>query len=121
MWLDFAKKGPGLTDRQVSYTLGLSLETISELKKLFNQDGLPAALDYRPPNGETLGGRSATGLNMDFEAKLIALARSEAPAGRNRWSVRLLAHQAVVNKLIPYVSHMTVHRLLKKNNLNLSS
>src|SRR4030066_203994 len=56
-----------------------------------------------------------------FEARLIALACSETPEGRRRWTVRLLAEKAVEVNLAPSVSHMTVQRILKKTNLSLIS
>jgi hypothetical protein len=56
-----------------------------------------------------------------FEARLITLACSEAPAGHNRWTVRLLAEKAVELRFASSVSHMTVQRVLKKTNLSLTS
>jgi hypothetical protein len=56
-----------------------------------------------------------------FEAHLIALACSEVPEGRRRWTVRLLAEKAVELSLASSVSHMTIQRILKKTNLNLTS
>ena len=52
---------------------------------------------------------------------MIALACSDAPEGRRRWTVRLLADKAVELRFAPSVSHMTVQRVLKKTNLNLTS
>ena len=79
------------------------------------EDGLAAALERKqsekPPREVTFDG--------DFEARLITLACSEAPEGRRRWTVRLLAEKAVELKLAPSVSHMTVQRALKKTNLSL--
>jgi len=49
----------------------------------------------------------------EFEARLIALAYSEPPEGRRRWTVRLLAEKAVEPDLASSVSHMTVQRVLK--------
>ena len=91
--------------------------TIEHLKKRFVEEGLAAALDRRqpekPPRGVTFDGA--------FEARLVALACSEAPEGRRRWTIRLLAEKAVELKLAQSVSHMTIQRLLKKTNLNLTS
>jgi hypothetical protein len=47
------------------------------------------------------------------------LACGEPPAGRNRWSLRLLADQMVALKRVDECSHMTVERTLKKTNLSL--
>ncbi len=56
-----------------------------------------------------------------FEARLIALACSEAPAGHKRWTIRLLADKVVELNVAPSVSPMTVQRILKKTNLSLTS
>jgi len=54
-------------------------------------------------------------------SNLLALACSEAPDGRNRWTVRLLAEKIVELKIVPSVSPMTVCNTLKKMNLSLIS
>jgi Homeodomain-like domain len=48
------------------------------------------------------------------EAHLIALACSEAPQGRDRWSLRLLADKAVELGIVEKLSHETVRKTLKK-------
>ena len=49
------------------------------------------------------------------EARLIALACSEAPEGRNRWSMRLLADKKALELgIVESVSHETVRKALKK-------
>jgi len=52
---------------------------------------------------------------------MISLACSEAPAGHQRWTVRLLADKAVELRFAESVSHMTVQRVLKKTSLSLTS
>jgi hypothetical protein len=52
-----------------------------------------------------------------FETRLIILACSQAPPERCHWTVRLLADKAVERCLADKLSHMTVQRLLKKNDL----
>jgi hypothetical protein len=55
-----------------------------------------------------------------FDARLTALACSPAPAGRVRWTVRLLAEKVVELKIAPKVSTMSVHRALKKMSFSLT-
>ncbi|WP_366919040.1 helix-turn-helix domain-containing protein [Geobacter sp.] len=78
---------------------------------------LDAALDRKarekPPREVTFDGV--------FEAKLIALACTDAPEGRARWTVRLLADKAVELNFAESVSHMTVQRVLKKTNFSLTA
>ena len=59
-------------------------------------------------------------LDGETEAKIIALACSEPPEGCSRWTVRLLSERAVQLHFVDSLSHMTVHRLLKKRNVSLT-
>ncbi len=43
----------------------------------------------------------------------MALACTDPPAGRARWTLQLLAAQAVVLELTPAISAMSVHRMLQ--------
>ncbi len=58
-------------------------------------------------------------LDGEAEAKIIALACSEAPKGYSKWTVRLLTSKAVELHFVDSLSHMTVQRLLKKRNISL--
>lgn len=114
---DAGPQGPAWTVADTSEAMGVTPRTIEHLKKRFVEEGLAAALERRqpekPPREVTFDGA--------FEARLIALACSETPEGRRRWTVRLLAEKAVELSLTPTVSHMTVQRILKKTNLSLTS
>ncbi len=114
---DTGSQGPAWKVEDTAEALGVSSRTIEHLKKRFVEEGLSAALERRqpekPPREVTFGG--------EFEARLIALACSQAPEGRRRWTVRLLAEKAVELDLAPTVSHMTIQRVLKKTNLSLTS
>ena len=114
---DAGPQGPAWTVADTAEAMGVTPRTIEHLKKRFVEEGLEAALDRRqpekPPRGVTFDGA--------FEARLIALACSETPKGRRRWTVRLLAEKAAELNLTPSVSHMTVQRILKKTNLSLTS
>jgi len=114
---DAGPDGPAWTVAVAAEALGVTSRTIEHLKKRFVEDGLEAALvrktREKPPRDVIFDGA--------FEARLIALACSDAPAGYQRWTVRLLADKAVELNFASSVSHMTVHRVLKKMNLSLTS
>jgi hypothetical protein len=114
---DAGPDGPAWNVSDVAAALGVTSRAIEHLKKRFVEEGLEAALERKPretpPREVTFDGA--------FEARLIALACSEAPEGRRRWTVRLLANKAVELDFAPSVSHMTVQRVLKKTNLNLTA
>lgn len=96
--------------------LGVTARTIEHIKRRFAELGLEAALRRAPrqrkPRAVTFDGA--------FEGRLIALACSEAPSGRSRWTVRLLAEKAMELGLAPSISPMTVQRILKKTNSSLT-
>ena len=56
----------------------------------------------------------------ELEARIIALACSEAPKGCARWTLRLLADKSVELQYVDSISYKTVERLLKKRNLSLT-
>ena len=113
---DAGANGPAWTVADTAAALGVTSRTIEHLKKRFVEDGIEAALERKPrekpPREVTFDGA--------FEARLIALACSDAPEGYRRWTVRLLADKAVELNFAPSVSHMTVQRVLKKTNLSLT-
>ena len=114
---DAGPDGPSWTVAVAAESLGVTSRTIEHLKKRFVEDGLEAALvrktREKPPRDVIFDGA--------FEARLIALACSDAPEGYQRWTVRLLADKAVELNFASSVSHMTVQRVLKKMNLSLTS
>jgi transposase len=114
---DAGSEGPAWAVGDVATALGVSNRTIEHVKKRFVEDGLEAALQRKPrgkPPREVI-------FDGKFEARLIALACSEAPEGHQRWTVRLLAEKVVELKFARSVSPMTVQRILKKTNLSLTS
>jgi transposase len=114
---DRGPEGAAWTVEDVSEALGVTPRMIEHLKKRFVEEGLAIALQRKeretPPREVKFDGA--------FEARLITLACSKAPEGRQRWTVRLLAEKAVESNLATSISAMSVQRLLKKTNLNLIS
>jgi hypothetical protein len=114
--LDAGEHGPKWIVTKVAEALGTTTRSLEHLKKQFIEEGLTAALNrkkrVKPPREIQFGG--------EFEAHLLALACSETPAGRQRWTVRLLAEKMVELQIVPSVSPMTVCNTLKKMNLSLT-
>lgn len=106
---DAADGGPARTDEQVAAGLNVSTRTVERVRQRFVEDGLPAAL--RPKPTKRVYARVLDGAQ---EAHLLALACSAPPAGKRRWTLRLLAEQVVELKYAGAVSHETVRRVLKK-------
>jgi transposase len=96
------------SDAQVAALCGVSPRTVARVRERFARDGFAVALQGRPHPG------SAPKLSPEQEARLIALACTAPPAGRVRWSVRLLAERAVELEAMPPVSRELVRTTLKK-------
>jgi transposase len=99
----------------VAAALGVTARTIEHLKQRFVEEGMAAALvrkASRKPRESSFDGA--------FDARLTALACSQAPDGYRRWTVRLLADKLVELKIVESVSTMTVQRSLKKTNCSLT-
>jgi transposase len=92
----------------IAAMLHTSAVTVTQTCKRMLSAGLEAALYDRPRPG------SRRKLDGRQEAHLVALACSTPPAGRERWSLRLLADRMVELGLIEEVSYATVRRVLKK-------
>ncbi len=100
----------------VATAVGLTDRALVRLKERFVKYGLDAALERKKPV------RPSRELIFDgeFAARLTQLACSEAPNGRARWTVRLLAEKLVELQIVPSVSAMTVCNVLKKTKFNLT-
>ena len=109
---DQGNKGPGWPDVQVAEVFAAHVTTVERLRKRFVEQGLEAALERNKRNNY------ARKLDGDAEAHLIAIACSDPPAGRNEWSLRLLADRLVELSVVDSISYMTVSRTLKKTNLS---
>lgn len=100
----------------IARVLNVSMKTIDRVKKRFVEEGLDMALTGKPST--RVYRRKADG---DLEAHLIALSCSAAPAGHQRWTLRLLADKAVELNYVDSISYETVRRVLKKTSLSLGS
>ena len=111
---DAGKFGDPWKVADVAGALGVSARTVEHLKQRFVEEGLETALVRRPQSKPR-----EVDFDGEFDARLTALACSQAPKGRQRWTVRLLAEKLVELKIAERVSPMTVQRSLKKTNCSL--
>ncbi len=110
--------GPAWTDERIADAFEVSVATASLASgsATARREGLEIALMPKKPGlprRRVLDGRA--------EAHLIALACSDPPKGRERWSVRLLADRMVELGYADALSYETVRRTLKKTSSNLTS
>jgi len=104
----------GKTDTQIIEALRVARNTIRTVRFRYVREGLEKALNEQPLPGAP---KKFTGRQ---KAKITAIACSQPPEGRNRWTLRLIADRVVELKMIDSISHQTVKRVLKKTNSNLT-
>lgn len=87
--------------------------TISQIAKRFVTGGMEAALGRKEQvnRHKKIDGR--------VEAHIIAIACSEAPEGRERWTLQLIADELVRLGVVDSISDTAVMETLKKTNLSL--
>lgn len=98
----------GANDHEIASALHVNRTTVQRTRERFCAGGLDAALYELPRPG------SEPKLDGKAEAFLVALACSEAPAGREHWSMQMLADRIVELGLVEAISDETVRRVLKK-------
>jgi len=106
---DESEVGPAWQNAQIATALEISELTVTRVRKLFGAQGLEAALHRKVQVH-----RKARALDGAQEARLFALACGEAPDGRERWTLRLLAEKMVELQYAAELSYETVRQVLKR-------
>jgi hypothetical protein len=101
--------GPAWADAAIAGALEVHPTTVARVRRAYVEDGLEAALTRRSPDRAY-----PRALDGAAEARLVALACGNPPAGRERWTLRLLAGELVRLEVVAAVSHETVRRTLKQ-------
>ena len=96
------------SDPWITEHVKVSKATVYNIRRRYCTEGLQAALKDKPRPGapKKLDGRG--------EARFTAIACSDPPLGRQRWTLRLLADKLVELELVDGISPATVRSLLKK-------
>ena len=104
--------GPGWVDEKTAEAYRCNRNTVKNIRRRFAEHGLEAALE-RKKQEEPSRQRIIDG---EKEARLLAIACSRPPAGRARWTLKMLADELVALEVVDSVSEQTVRRTLKKTN-----
>ena len=107
---DQADGGPAWPDEAIAEAVEVSTDTVARVRQRFVEQGLESALVLKkqdqPSRERVLDGRA--------EARLLAIACSDAPDGRVTWTLTMLADKLVELEVVERVSRETVRRVLKK-------
>ena len=104
----------GLKDAEIMERVGVSRTTVSRIRQRYVSEGLGAIAEKARPGRPSI-------FEGEARAKLTALACSDAPQGRGRWDLRLLADKAVELGYVETISHTKVAQILKKTNSSRTS
>jgi transposase len=105
-----AAAGDGWSDSQIAAALDISAATVARTRQQLVEEGFEAVLK-RKHSPASARPRIFDGAS---EAKLIALACSEPPKGRKRWTLKLLEEAVVELSIVERASDNTIGRVLKK-------
>jgi transposase len=96
---------------QIAKVVQLTPQAIRRLAHRYQQVGLDGALYEKQRPG------AAEVLDTNQKQRIIAMVCSGPPEGQARWTVRLVAEEAVKRKLVPPVGRETIRILLLHHDL----
>jgi transposase len=101
----------GVSAPRISEVVPLTPQAIRTIARRYQQNGLEAALFEKQLSG------AAGVLDDSQKQRIIAMVCSNPPEGRARWTVRLVAQEAVKRRLVPRVGRETIRILLLAHDL----
>jgi transposase len=89
----------------------LTAKTVRSVAHRYQEGGLERALYEKSRPG------AAPLLSPSEKQRIVAMVCSDPPAGRARWTVRLIAEEAIKRKLVPRAGRETIRILLQSHEL----
>ena len=103
--------GEGRTATEVATLVGLTGKAVRALARRYRDSGLDRALyEKARPGKKRL-------LDASTEQRIVAMVCGAPPAGRARWSVRLIVTEAIKRKMVPKLGRETLRVLLESHEL----
>jgi len=112
---DQSNESPAWSDERISEAFNVKVLTVQRIRKQLVEEGFDAVISRRDYHQKV----SRRKVDGDLEARLITIACSQAPQGRARWTLQMLADSVVELGWIDSISRETVRRTLKKTKLSL--
>lgn len=103
----------GLPIGEIADLLEVERTTIWRIRKRYLEHGLEAAMREEERPGQPVK------YTTNHEAELVALVCGPVPAGRRRWTIRLLVEELNKRKGFGTITFGSVRKMLKKTNLSL--
>jgi transposase len=109
------KADDDLTDQEIAEEVEVGVRTVARVRQRCIDRGVVASLERKAQENPSRPRK----LDGAAEARLAQLACSDAPEGRSRWTLSLLADKLVELKVFESVSTSTIQRGLKKTRSSL--
>jgi hypothetical protein len=101
----------GVSAPRIAGSIPLTAQAIRKVGHRYEQGGLERALYEKQRPG------AAEVLDDSQKQRIIAMVCASPPEGRSRWTVRLVAEEAVKRKLVPRVGREAIRILLLTHDL----
>lgn len=101
----------GWRNCEIPGATGASSSTVGRTKRRYIEDGVEVAVHDHPRPGPKRR------ITKRHEARVVAMVCSPPPTGRARWTVRLIAHEAVARGLVDQIGRQRVDDLLREHDL----
>ncbi|WP_223644384.1 helix-turn-helix domain-containing protein [Corallococcus sp. EGB] len=95
----------------VTEAVGVTETTVRTVRRRYREEGLSAALHEKPRPA------ASRRLTEKQASEVVAMVCAPPPAGRARWTVRLITREAIRRGLVPEVRRETVRELLLRHDL----
>ncbi len=106
---DTGREGGSLCDAKIAEAVGYQPLAVSKVRERAVSGGALGALKHKEQ-----GRRKQRRLDGAGEAQLVAIACSQAPEGRKRWTIRLLKERLIQMEVVEEIGETTLRRTLKK-------
>jgi len=95
-------------DEDIAKALRIGMATVARTRRRCVEEGAEAALRERPRPG------ARPKLGPKERAYVVALACTQPPEGRHRWSMQMLADKLIELEMVPDITDEAIRLLLKR-------
>jgi hypothetical protein len=110
--LDRIPENAEWTYERIKSAYNASNGLVANVAKRFVFEGLESALGRKTHDNYR---RKVTG---EVEARICAIACSEPPEGRSRWTIQMIADELIRFEVVDYITDSTVCEVMKKTKLS---
>lgn len=103
----------GKKDAEIADFLEVDRTTVWRTRRRYLEEGVEKALQEKERSGQP------NKYGTTHEAEIIALACSDPPAGRARWTLELLTEKVSLHRGLESINRETIRLILKKTNVSL--